>query len=47
MLECFPTLVDPLTAIGVSIVNCTRRTALQCFPCAALEDALARREAAA
>jgi hypothetical protein len=47
MLECFPTLVDPLAAIGVSIVNCTRRTALQCFPCAALEDALARREVAA
>jgi len=47
MLECFPTLVDPLAALGVSIVNCTRRTALRCFPCVTLEEALSGVEVAA
>lgn len=36
----FLTLVDPLHALGVHVINCTRRTALDCFPQMALEEAL-------
>jgi len=39
-LKRFQTLVKPLAAIGVEIVNCSRRTALTCFPCRPLEEAL-------
>ena len=39
-LPHFKTLVEPLKAAGVEIVNCTRRTALTCFPKANLRDAL-------
>lgn len=28
----YGTLVDPLREIGVDVINCTRRTAIQCFP---------------
>jgi hypothetical protein len=38
----FSTLVAPLTALGIAVINCTRRTALTCFPCVSLADALAR-----
>lgn len=31
-LAAYPTLVAPIAAAGVSIVNCTRTTALTCFP---------------
>lgn len=37
-LKAFPSLVAPLAQIGVSVVNCSRRTALDCFPKARLED---------
>jgi hypothetical protein len=36
----FDSLVDPLKKAGVSVVNCTRRTALETFPCAPLESVL-------
>lgn len=41
MRAAFETLVAPLAAIGVEVLNCSRRTALTAFPCVALEDALA------
>ncbi len=47
MREAFASLVDPLAAIGVPVVNCSRRTALTTFPCAVLEDELAHLERAA
>ena len=40
MREAFDSLVEPLAALGVSVVNCSRRTALRTFPIVALEDAL-------
>lgn len=42
-LERFATLVKPLKAAGVEVINCTRSTALKCFPCVTLEDALPAR----
>jgi hypothetical protein len=39
-LRLFGTLVAPLRAAGVEIVNCTRRTALTAFPQAPLEEVL-------
>lgn len=36
----FATMVKPLQALGVSVVNCSRRTALTCFPCQPLREAL-------
>lgn len=42
MREAFDTLVEPLAALGVEVLNCSRRTALTAFPCVALEDALAK-----
>lgn len=47
MLEAFPSLVSPLKDAGVTVVNCSRRTALGCFPSVALEDELARLAVAA
>jgi hypothetical protein len=43
----FETLVEPLKAHGVEVVNCTRRTALQCFPQMSLAEAFAPIEVAA
>jgi hypothetical protein len=40
-LPVFATLLDPLAALGVTVFNCTRRTALTCFPQPALEDVIA------
>lgn len=40
MRATFPTLVAPLAAIGVEIVNATASTALDCFPRRSLADAL-------
>ena len=34
------TMVEPLTAAGVTVINCTRETALECFPRQPLEAAL-------
>lgn len=39
-LKFFPTLVTPLRDLGVEVINCTRRTALQTFPRHPLEQAL-------
>lgn len=36
----FATIVEPLKAHGVEVLNCTRRTELECFPVVALEAAL-------
>jgi len=43
----FPSLVEPLKAAGVEVINCTRRTALTCFPTMALREALCDRQVAA
>lgn len=37
----FTTLVAPLKAAGVDILNCSRATSLRCFPCRSLRDVLA------
>jgi len=39
--SAYPTLVEPLRAAGVEVLNCSRETALTCFPRVALVDALA------
>jgi hypothetical protein len=39
-IPAFASLVAPLSALGVEVLNCTRRTALTCFPRVALEAAL-------
>jgi hypothetical protein len=39
-LAAFATLVEPLRAAGVEVVNCTRKTALEAFPRLSLEEAL-------
>lgn len=46
-LANYATLVAPLHMLNVSIVNCTRRTALKCFPRETLEAVMAQCEAAA
>ena len=44
----FATIVEPLQQAGVELVNCSRRTALECVPVMPLEEALsAHREAVA
>jgi hypothetical protein len=40
MLLVWPTLVAPLAAAGVTLINCSRQTAIDCFPRVALEEAL-------
>lgn len=42
MRAAFETLMQPLAALGISVVNCSRRTALTAFPCLPLEMALAQ-----
>jgi hypothetical protein len=37
----YPTLVAPLKAAGVEVINCSRDTALTCFPRMPIADALA------
>lgn len=32
------TMVEPLKAAGVEVVNCSRQTALECFPCRPIEE---------
>lgn len=39
-ISCFESLVQPLALLGVEIVNCTRETALTCFPRQPLEAVL-------
>ncbi len=40
MLPHFASLVEPLKALGVEVVNATPGSAIECFPKASLEDAL-------
>lgn len=42
----FPTIAEPLKASGVEVLNCSRRSALTCFPKVALERALPLRQVA-
>lgn len=44
--EFFSTLVEPLTRVQVEILNCSRQTALTCFPRMALDEALSLKVAA-
>jgi hypothetical protein len=37
----FATLVAPLASLGVDVINCSRRTAVTCFPRQSLTEALA------
>lgn len=39
-LKAYATLVEPLKAAGVEVLNCTPDSALRCFPMASLPDAL-------
>jgi len=36
----FSTLLEPMKKRGISVINCTRKTALTCFSCQPLEQAL-------
>lgn len=40
--EHFKSMVEPLKELGVTVINCTRETALNTFPCQPIEDALAK-----
>lgn len=44
-LAAFPTLVEPLKALGVEIVNCAPGSAITAFPKARLQDVFALQEA--
>jgi len=39
-LEIFPSIVAPLQALGITVFNCSRSTALECFPRVALSEVL-------
>lgn len=39
-LQVFPSIVKPLAKYGVEVINCSRVTALDCFPKMTIEDAL-------
>lgn len=39
-LDCWPSIVRPLLQLGVTVVNASRRTALEVFPRIALEECL-------
>lgn len=47
MLQNFPTMLKPLKALGVEVINCTPDSALRCFPLHALESLLPDPAAAA
>lgn len=38
--DYFASAVEPLRALGITVVNCSRRTALECFPRQPLREAL-------
>lgn len=40
-VELYDSLVQPLKALGIQILNASRSTALKAFPCVSLEEALA------
>lgn len=39
-LDCFETIVQPLQAANITVVNASRTTALRLFPCVSIEEAL-------
>lgn len=39
-IECFQSMVEPLKALGVTVINCSRQTALECFPRQSLAETL-------
>lgn len=39
-LPHFSTLIQPLADLGIAVINCTRRTALRCFPMMPITDVL-------
>lgn len=39
-LPNFPKLVKPLRALGIDVINCSRQSAINCFPKASLEQAI-------
>jgi hypothetical protein len=39
-LHFYPSMLVPLTQLGVEVINCTRRSALETFPCARLQDVI-------
>lgn len=39
-IECIETMVAPLSALGVRVINCSRETALRCFDRMTLAEAL-------
>lgn len=41
----FPTIAPPLKALGIEVLNCSRRSALTCFPKVPLEQALLKEAA--
>jgi len=41
MREAFDSLVEPLAALGIEVVNCSRRTALRAFPMRTLDEVFA------
>lgn len=45
MRAAFDSLLEPLSEAGVTVVNASRRTALETFPCVPLDMALAERAA--
>lgn len=45
--SAFETIVEPLRELGIEVVNCTRSTALECFPKADLHTVLPAHEAVA
>lgn len=45
MRAAFDTLVEPLAALGVDVINCSRHTALLTFPCFPLSAVLRERAA--
>jgi hypothetical protein len=46
LLDIWPSIVAPLQALGVTVINCSRETALTCFPRMVIGDALAQAVAA-
>jgi hypothetical protein len=42
MRAAFDSLIEPLQSLRITVINCSRRTALTTFPCVPLEQELAR-----
>jgi hypothetical protein len=41
--QCFATIVEPLQQLGIEVINCSRKTALEMFPRLSIEEALTER----